>query len=226
MRALLVEDDPDIHEQLLVRLKNEGFVVDSCTDGAEAIEFGLENDYSVVLLDCGLPLFSGEQVIKRWKDRGRTFPIIVITGTRKMRDDVHDLIKLGVDLLFQKPIIDYDQLMTWVKTRANSSRPLVHGTVIQHGSLVMDTEQATVRLSGKLCRVSPAEFTILRALLLEQGRPLTARQIAGKCAFPDRNDDLKPVNEESVPMHIKHIRGKLGDQVVRTVGGGRGYAIA
>ncbi|KPF62626.1 hypothetical protein IP88_14350 [alpha proteobacterium AAP81b] len=221
MKILLVEDDPDVQAPILERLRSEGFEVDACADGQTAIDLGLENDYHAVLLDPGLPIFSGEQVIKRWRGAGRTFPIIVVTATRTMSDQVRELIRLGANQYIGKPIIDYDILVEWVRSFSNARGGVAGGAIVAHGDIEVDTTTFTVRLRGK--RVSPGlsndEFAILRELVLAAGHPLTPVELASRAL-----DEREGPKDALVATYVQRIRRKLGNAAITTAGGGRGYA--
>jgi len=220
MKILLAEDDPEIRETLLSLLEENGFIVDACADGQEALNHGLENDYDVVLLDFGLPVFSGEQIMTRWKRAGRRFPVLAVTGTRTLREEVRELINLGIDQYFRKPVLDYSMLIDWVKARANASASGGHGTVIKRGELELDTENLITRYKGKRIELSPSQFQVLRVLALNEGPPLSCRTISNRCF--DESDGSK---EMQVRMHIARIREKFGFNIIVNVAAAQGYRI-
>lgn len=182
---------------------------------------GLENDYAVVILDFGLPNFSGEQLMQRWNSHGRKFPVIAVTGTRNTREQVKELIRLGVDQYVQKPVLDYGILIDWVKSRANSSSAAgAQGVIIRRGELELDTDNFVTRYQGKRIELSPAQFQVLRVLALSEGAPLGARIIASRC-FDDRDGS----KEMQVRTHIARIREKFGFAIIRNVGAAQGYVV-
>jgi len=220
MKVLLAEDDPEIRDTLKALLEEHGFIVDACADGEEALNHGLENDYAVVLLDFGLPVFSGEQIMARWKRAGRRFPVLAVTGTRTLREEVRELIHLGIDQYIQKPVLDYSILIDWVKARANSSPSGGHGSVIRRGDLELDTENLITRYKGKRIELSPSQFQVMRVLALHEGSPLSCRLISSRCF--DETDGSK---EMQVRMHIARIREKFGFNIIVNVAAAQGYRI-
>lgn len=220
MKILLVEDDLDILAQLRNCLESEGFQVECCTDGRQAIELGLENDYHAAILDPGLPIFAGEQVIARWRARGRRFPILIITGTRTAPDQVRELIRLGVSQYIAKPVIDLDILVEWV--RAIASAPRVNfGNVLRYNDTELDQANHLVRRRNK--RVDPGlsreEFAVLRELLIAAGEPLTPIELADRAL-----DQREGPKDALIPTYVQRIRRKTDNNIIVTVGGGRGYA--
>src|SRR3546814_19081509 len=80
MRALLVEDDPDLAEDVARALSAAGFVVDRCGNGEDAWFQGDVEDYALAILDLGLPRLDGLSVLKRWRSGGRTMPVLILTA--------------------------------------------------------------------------------------------------------------------------------------------------
>lgn len=220
MKVLLAEDDPEIRGTLVALLEENGFIVHACADGEEALNHGLENDYAVVLLDFGLPVFSGEQIMARWKRAGRRFPVLAVTGTRTLREEVRELIHLGIDQYVQKPVLDYSILIDWVKARANSGSAGGHGTLIRRGELELDTENLITRFKGKRIELSPSQFQVLRVLALNEGPPLSCRTISSRCF-----DEADGSKEMQVRMHIARIREKFGFNIIANVAAAQGYRL-
>ncbi len=223
MRVLVVEDEPDLQGQIVDRLRREGFDVDACADGQTAIDLGLENDYHAVLLDPGLPVFSGELVIKRWRAKGRNFPIIIITGTRTMSDQVRELIRLGANQYIAKPILDFDILIEWVHSFSNARGGLAGGTVLTHGDIEIDTVNFTVRVGGRRPPkgLSNDEFAVLCELVRAAGQPLRPEDLAARAFKPSDGEKDKVA---LVATYVQRIRDKIGKNSIITAGGGRGYA--
>jgi CheY-like chemotaxis protein len=80
MRALLVEDSPDVARHVAQVLTQAGFVVDRSGDGEDAWFRGDTEDYDVVILDLGLPRLDGLTVLKRWRGAGRLFPVLILSA--------------------------------------------------------------------------------------------------------------------------------------------------
>ena len=72
MRALLVEDDPDVSADVATALTANGFIVECAQDGRQAWFLGDTEDYDVCVLDLGLPSMDGLSVLRRWRSAGRT----------------------------------------------------------------------------------------------------------------------------------------------------------
>ena len=99
MRILVVEDEPALREQLIQRLRGEGYAVDAAADGEEGAYCGNELPLDAAIVDLGLPLLSGIHMIRRWRDAGRKFPILILTARGQWQDKVDGLESGGDDYL-------------------------------------------------------------------------------------------------------------------------------
>ena len=80
MRILLAEDDRDLNKALTWQLTGQGYNVDSCYDGEDALYYGKQNIYDVILLDRMLPFQAGTEVLSSLRRHGVTAPVILITA--------------------------------------------------------------------------------------------------------------------------------------------------
>ncbi|RZA10811.1 MAG: response regulator, partial [Proteobacteria bacterium] len=80
MRALLVEDDPDVGQDVEQVLKAGGFVVDRSRDGQDAWFKGDTEDFDVCVLDLGLPKLDGLSVLRKWRAADRSFPVLILSA--------------------------------------------------------------------------------------------------------------------------------------------------
>ncbi|MDZ7822825.1 MAG: response regulator, partial [Ahrensia sp.] len=88
MRLLVVEDDKDLNRQLKAAVEDAGYVVDTAFDGEEGHFLGETEPYDCVILDVGLPLMDGISVLQRWRDDGRTMPVLILTARDRWSDKV------------------------------------------------------------------------------------------------------------------------------------------
>ena len=102
MRALVVEDDPVVASELLRGMTAAGFVVDLARDGQQAWFSGDVEDYDVAVVDLGLPRLDGLSVVKRWREAGRSFPVLILSARGEWTDKVAG-IEAGADDYMAKP---------------------------------------------------------------------------------------------------------------------------
>ena len=219
MRVLLVEDDDDLAVQIAEALRGDNFAVDRVDDGREAVTMGLEHAFDAVILDPGLPGMDGFSVLRRWREQGRTMPVIILTASRKEVADMKDAVRAGATNYLTKPV-DLELLLDWVRGVANSGGPNVSQPVLEVGPLRMDTLALRVWYDGAPVHLTPTEFRILHYLMVNRQRPVSAAELVG------HNFDgasIKTTNE--IPVYISRLRDKLGRSAIETVFG-RGYRLA
>ncbi len=78
MRAIVIEDDPAINKQIVTRLKQEGFAVDSASNGKDGLYLIQEYPSDVAIVDLGLPQMSGLEVIRKIRSEGSKLPILIL----------------------------------------------------------------------------------------------------------------------------------------------------
>ena len=88
MRALVVEDDPDLARQMKEALEGAGYATDVAGDGEQGHFLGDVEPYDVVILDLGLPKLDGVTVLQRWRTDGRGMPVLILTARDRWREKV------------------------------------------------------------------------------------------------------------------------------------------
>lgn len=113
MRILLAEDDRDLNKALAWQLNGQGYTVDSCYDGEEALYYGEQNIYDVILLDRMLPHLEGTEVLSTLRQQSVNVPIILITALGTLQDKI-DGLDLGADDYLVKPF-DFEELLARIR---------------------------------------------------------------------------------------------------------------
>jgi len=204
-RILLVDDDALMRRSLAFNLEQAGFHASAAANAEDALSMAKQNPPDLVLLDISLPGMDGLDAIKRFKEQFRV-PVIFVTARRRNLDEVLGL-ELGADDYVTKPF-DVDVLIARIKVAlrryesASDSSQLVQ--LIKVGDLTLDPAAHTVTLAGKNVELSPKEFNVLHALVIE---PNHVRSI----------DDLLAIvwgaefvgQPQVVYVHIRWLREKL-----------------
>ena len=107
-RLLVVEDDPALAQALALALSRRGFSVAQATNGRTALERGVGESFSAIILDLTLPEMDGLEVLRSLRAKGVTTPVIVLTARGTVGDRVQGL-RLGADDYLPKPF-DLDEL--------------------------------------------------------------------------------------------------------------------
>lgn len=113
MRILLIEDDRELNQILAYQLRKEGFTVDICEDGEDALYYMKQNAYELILLDRMLPHIDGLTLLKKLRQQGSNIPVIILTALGEIDDRVTGL-DSGADDYLVKPF-DFEELMARIR---------------------------------------------------------------------------------------------------------------
>ena len=208
MRALVVEDSPDVAQHVADALIAAGFVVDLARDGEDAWFRGDTGEYDLVILDLGLPKLDGLSVLKRWRSAGRLFPVMILSARGDWIEKVEG-IEAGADDYLGKPL-EMGELVARAKglVRRAAGRG---ASVMRFGALMLDTTRMSANVAGMPVRLSPLEYRLLNYLAHHAGRPVSAGEIADHLYGLSEQADVNAV--EAV---VTRLRKKLGAEVIQT----------
>lgn len=220
MRILFAEDEQDLNRILTRKLTEEGYSVDSCFDGAEALAYLEAAEYDGAILDVMMPKMDGFSVLKRIREKGRRTPVLFLTARDAVADRVQGL-DMGASDYLVKPF-SMEELMARVRalTRKNYS-PME--SVLRADDLVMDTAAHTVRRGEREITLSAKEYALLEYLMHNVNLVLSREQIEDHIWNFDYEGGTNVVD-----VYISYLRKKIDDgyenKRIRTVRG-RGYML-
>jgi two-component system, OmpR family, response regulator len=162
-RVLVIEDDPEMAEQLVDTLATNGYQVDLAIDGNDGLSRGRSVDYAVMTIDRMLPGIDGISVIWRLREDGIVTPVLIISALGEIDDRVRGLRDGGDDYLV-KPFA-FAELLARVEALARRSATVVKETVLRVGDLELDLVSRTVRRNGREIEMLPREFRVLEYLV-------------------------------------------------------------
>ena len=215
MRLLLVEDDTALVENLVPSLQLAGYAVDHAKDGQDASFLGDEMDYDAVILDLGLPVLNGLEVLRHWRDNGKNMPVLILTARDAWPDKVAGL-KSGADDYLTKPFHS-EELLARLQALIRRS----HGRSearIQSSGLNLDEERQCVSLAdGASVELTGTEFRLLRYFMLNPGKTLSKSRLTEHVY--DQEFDL---DSNIIEVYVRRLRDKIGRQFIETRRG-QGY---
>ncbi|MGD9659737.1 MAG: response regulator transcription factor [Porticoccaceae bacterium] len=215
MRLLLVEDSVSLADEISARLKADGFACDWLVDGRDAADAVSMENYDVAILDLGLPGKSGLEVLAQWRRAGCRLPVLVLTARNSWSDRIAGF-EAGADDYLGKPF-HLDELVLRVRALIRRSYGADPGSILEARGVFLDETRQSVRVEAKDIGLTGGEFSLLRYLMLNQGRLLSKYQIA---------DHLYNGEEERssnvIEVHISRLRDKLGRDLITTKRG-QGY---
>jgi len=211
MRLLVVEDDPDLSGPLVEALREAGYAVDLTQEGEEAEFLGDTEPYDAVVLDLGLPNVDGMTILERWRESGRTMPVLILTARDRWSDKVAGF-DAGADDYLAKPF-RVEELLA--RLRALIRRSSGHASpVIQIGEISIDTRSSRVTLGDKPVKLTGQEYRLLAYLAHNLGKVLSRTELTEH--LYDQDFDL---DSNTIEVFVGRLRRKLGAEVVETVRG-------
>lgn len=200
-----------IADALRRALNNAGMEVDWACNGAEGEEALREGAHALVLLDLGLPLRDGFDLLATLRRRGDRVPLMVVSA----RDDLESRVRgldLGADDYLVKP---FEMVELLARMRALLRRQAGHadssiGT--DQTSLDIATRQLSYR--GLVEALPAREFALMRALLERPGQILSRAQLEDRI-YGWGNE----VESNAIDVLIHYVRRKFGAEVIRNVRG-------
>lgn len=222
MRILLAEDDRDLNKALTWQLTGQGYNVDSCYDGEDALYYGRQNIYDVILLDRMLPLCEGTEVLSALRKHDVTAPVILITALGALKDKIVGL-DLGADDYLVKPF-DFEELLARIRCVTRRSlmlNGLSHGLLTYHD---LTWSARDMRLAGPSgdCTLSKHEGDLLESFLHTPEQTLTRETLLLKVWGPD--SDVENGNLDNyihfLRRRLKSVGSALQIKTVRGIGYG------
>lgn len=211
MRILLAEDDMMLGDGLRAGLRQLGFQVDWVRDGMAAERELMTGDYTAAVLDLGLPLKDGLDVLQSLRARKNTTPLLVLTARDAVPDRIRGL-DLGADDYVIKPV-DLHELGARLRSLVRRSHGQIQGA-LQSGGVLLDPAARQVSLNGEAVTLSTREFDLLHALMLSAGRVMSREQLEQQLYSWGYE-----VDSNAIEVHIHHLRRKLNADVIQTVRG-------
>ncbi len=218
-RILLVEDDPSLGASIEEALVRAGHHVTWARDGHAADSHLAARPYDLVLLDLMLPDEDGFELLRRWRDEGRSVPVLVVSARDEPPDRIRGL-RLGADDYLTKPFWP-EELLARIEARLRREAPQT-GSRRRIGPLLVDFAARQVELHGERIELTRVEFEVLAALARTPGRALS------RAALADAADlGLDRRAERRLDVHVSRLRKKLGaaSRYLETVWG-VGYRLA
>ncbi|GAB4396197.1 MAG: two-component system response regulator PrmA [Rhodoferax sp.] len=211
MRILLAEDDPMLGDGLRAGLRQQGFSVDWVRDGLAAERELMQSAHQAAVLDLGLPLKDGMDVLRCIRQRQISTPVLILTARDAVPDRIRGLDQ-GADDYVLKPVDLYE-----LGARLRSLVRRAHGQVqdvVCCGPLKLNPSARTVRLDDQEVSLSTREFDLLHLLMLNSGRVMSRQQIEQQLYSWGCE-----VESNAVEVHIHFLRKKLRPELIQTVRG-------
>ena len=221
MRILLAEDDRALNQTLAYQLEHEGFIVDSCYDGEEALFYCEQAIHDIILLDRMLPCLEGTDILKQLRKKGIVPPIILITALGTLTDKVEGL-NLGADDYLVKPFA-FEELLARIRCVARRPHTLTGSDTLSVADIDFQLGEGILTGPSGSCTLSKKEAALLEAFLRSGGQTLHRSTLLLKVWGPDSD-----VEDGNLDNYIHFLRRRLqisGSRLRITTVRGIGYRL-
>ena len=205
-KILLVEDEPNIARFVELELTHEGYEVVKAEDGREGLRLAEAGGFDLVLLDIMLPGLNGLEVLRRLR-KSSQLPVIMLTARDAVMDKVTGL-DMGADDYITKPF-SIEELLARIRTALRKTVKQ-ESKQLSYGPLVMDVLRYTVTIEGQPVDLTGREFSLLQALLENQGIVLTREVLMDQVWGYDFVGETNLVD-----VYIRYLRAKIAEKTDR-----------
>lgn len=201
MRILVVEDEKRLNRIISEALEDEGYSVDSCFNGQDALDYAAGADYDVIILDIMMPKMDGLEVVRRLRSGGNSTPVLFLTARDSVADRVTGL-ESGGDYYLVKPF-DFQELMAVVRvmTRKYTGN---RSNVYTIADLSLDATAKTVTRAGKSIELTAKEFSLLEYMMRNKGVVLSRDMIENNLWNYDYEGGTNVVD-----VYVGYLRKKM-----------------
>ena len=201
MRILVVEDEKHLNRIISEAVEDEGYSVDSCYNGVEALEYLACADYDVIILDIMMPKMNGLELVRRLRSEGNSTPVLFLTARDAVADRVEGL-ESGGDYYLTKPF-DFQELMAVVRvmTRKYTGN---RSNVYTIADLSLDSNTRIVTRAGKNIDLTAKEFSLLEYMIRNKGVVLSREMIENNLWNYDYEGGTNVVD-----VYVGYLRKKM-----------------
>ena len=211
MRILLIEDDRDIAQRLAARLATLGFSVDHAFDAETAMAWPEPAQLTALVVDVGLPGFNGIDLVRLWRDRGLTTPILILTARGSWQEKVEGL-NAGADDYVVKPV-HAEEIAARLHALVRRAGGYAAARLCA-GAVALDPSARAAWLDDVPLELTQTEYRLLHLFMLRPGHVLGQDDILNHL-YPA--GDVRDRN--TVEVHIGRLRRKIGRAAIGTVRG-------
>lgn len=201
MRVLVVEDEKHLNRIITEAMEDEGYNVDSCFNGADALDYALSGVYDVMILDIMLPKLDGLELVRRLRRGGNHTPVLFLTARDSVADKVEGL-ESGGDYYLTKPF-DFQELIAvvHVMTRKYTGN---RSNIYTIADLTLDVSARTVTRAGRSIELTQKEFALLEYMVRNRGVVLSREMIENNLWNYDYEGGTNVVD-----VYVGYLRKKM-----------------
>jgi two-component system OmpR family response regulator len=218
LKLLLAEDDAELVEYLVRKLKASGYVVERADNGVDAEFLALEENFDGIILDLGLPQRSGLEVLQNWRRQKLDTPVLILTARDSWQERV-DGLRAGADDYVGKPF-QFEELLARLEAVLRRSFGRADNELrLDDIVLDIDARRVSTATAGSV-PLTAIEFRLLRYLMLNQGKVLSKTELSEHVY---EEEDIRDSNV--IEVYINRLRAILGKERISTHRG-QGYCLS
>ena len=215
-KILMIEDDFMIAESTMTLLRYHQFEVEGVNNGVDGLALLTKQSFDLVLLDLGLPLMDGMQILRQIRQR-TSIPVLIISARDQLQNRV-DGLNQGADDYLVKPY-EFDELLARINAllrrgNAETAQLKNQSHLLKSGDLTLDVEQHLATFKGQHLELSNREWAILIPMVTHPNK------LVSKANLEDKLYDFdSEVTSNTIEVYVHHLRAKLGKNFIRTIRG-------
>ncbi|MBV2130800.1 response regulator transcription factor [Arsukibacterium indicum] len=204
MSIVIIEDDVRVSSFLERGLRSEGFLVQTCADGKDAVDLVLQVQPAVIILDRMLPNVDGIALCTLMRAKGVLAKILILSALNEVQDRVLGL-NSGADDYLGKPFA-FEELLARIQVLSKRDLSSHVDNIINFGELEYDKSSLQVRRAGKVIKLTAKELQVLEFLLSQPGKVFSRERILAN-VWGMNTDPLTNV----VDVYVRRLRRKIDD---------------
>jgi two-component system response regulator PhoP len=218
MRVLVIEDDKSLGASLKQLMESQGYACDLAVNGEDGLFCALEYAIDVAIIDIGLPIKNGIEVISELRAAGKTFPVMLLTARDSWQDKVGGL-ESGADVYLTKPFHSEELV---ARVNALLRRSVGRATTqLRFASVCLDTASKIFSINQQELSLTSYEYRVLECLMYNAGQVLSKTYLAEHVYDEDIENDSNVI-EVFVGRLRKKIKPLYDQELIATVRG-QGY---
>jgi two-component system response regulator PhoP len=221
MRVLIIEDEEALRNQIVERLQDEGFAIDASGDGEEGLYLAREMPVDLAVIDLGLPGLDGMQIIRKIREEGHLYPILILTARDRWQDRVEGL-EAGADDYLGKPF-HLEELLARIRALLRRVGGWAH-PLLDFSVMKIETREQRVSVGEEIISLTAYEYKVLEYLAIHAGEVISKPALLDHLYEEDTERDTNVLE-----VFVRRLRRKLDpDNTMNPIETlrGRGYRFA
>lgn len=201
MRVLLAEDEKELSNALVAILKHHNYSVDAVYNGEDALDYGISENYDIIILDIMMPKLNGLEVLEKLRQKNIDTPVLMLTAKSEVEDRIEGLDK-GADDYLCKPFA-MGELLARVRAMGRRKSEFTPN-LLEFGNIRLDKENSELSSGLSSLRLSNKEFQIIEMLMKNPRRLISTEQFMERIWGYDAEAEISVVW-----VYISYLRKKL-----------------